>query len=208
MKSSSPHSLKSLISNQVLSISLTIHRLRLPRRRLKTVDFWQERNSGESLNSARLTSICFVLVRRHVPAAAMDQELVNHNGGCHCGKIRWRVQAPSSVVAWNCNCSDCSMRGNVHFIVPSHSFELLGDSQSYITTYTFGTHTAKHTFCKVCGITSFYVPRSNPDGVAVTYRCVDPGTLTHVEIKDFDGKNWASSYSQTGIASCSKDPTS
>ncbi|CAN0914742.1 Centromere protein V [Linum grandiflorum] len=137
-----------------------------------------------------------------------DKELVNHNGGCHCGKIRWRVQAPSRVVAWNCSCSDCSMRGNVHFIVPSRSFELLGDSQSYVTTYTFGTHTAKHTFCKVCGITSFYIPRSNPDGVAVTFKCVDPGTLTHVDIKHFDGKNWDTSYSQSGISSCSKDPTS
>ncbi|CAL1403502.1 unnamed protein product [Linum trigynum] len=138
----------------------------------------------------------------------MEQELVTHNGGCHCGKVRWRVRAPSSVVAWKCSCSDCSMRGNVHFIVPSRSFELLGDSESYITTYTFGTHTAKHTFCKICGITSFYTPRSNPDGFAVTFRCVDPGTLTHVEIKEFDGKNWEGSYSQSDIASCSKDEAS
>ncbi|KAL6223584.1 hypothetical protein ACLB2K_006968 [Fragaria x ananassa] len=65
----------------------------------------------------------------------------------------------------------------------------------------FGTHTAKHTFCKVCGITSFYYPRSNPDGVAITYKCVDPGTLTYVEVKYFDGKNWENSYNQSNIAS-------
>jgi len=134
----------------------------------------------------------------------MESDMVIHNGGCHCRRVRWRVQAPSSVVAWNCNCSDCSMRGNTHFIVPSEKFELLGDSKEFLTTYTFGTHTAKHTFCKFCGITSFYIPRSNPDGVAVTFRCVDPGTLTHVEIKHYDGRNWESSYNQTGIASCSQ----
>lgn len=134
----------------------------------------------------------------------MDPVRVVHNGGCHCGRVRWRAQAPSSVVVWKCNCSDCSMRGNVHFIVPSKRFELLGDSKQYLTTYTFGTHSAKHTFCKVCGITSFYTPRSNPDGVAVTYRCVDPGTLTHVEIKHYDGQNWEGSYNETDIASCSK----
>ncbi|PKI43261.1 hypothetical protein CRG98_036347 [Punica granatum] len=78
------------------------------------------------------------------------------------------------------------------------------DSQQFLTTYTFGTHTAKHTFCKICGITSFYTPRSNPDGVAITFRCVDPGTLTHVEIRPYDGSNWESSYSSTGIASCSQ----
>ncbi|KAL7257787.1 hypothetical protein ACSBR1_003991 [Camellia fascicularis] len=119
---------------------------------------------------------------------------VVHNGGCHCRSVRWRVQSPASVVAWQCNCSDCFMRGNTHFSVPLEKFELLGDSKQFLTTYTFGTHTAKHTFCKVCGITSFYTSRSNPDGVAVTFRCVDPGTLTHVEIKHFDGRNWEKSY--------------
>lgn len=136
----------------------------------------------------------------------MDSDMVVHNGGCHCKKVRWNVRAPSIVVAWQCNCSDCSMRGNTHFIVPSERFELFEDSKQFLTTYTFGTHTAKHTFCKVCGITSFYIPRSNPDGIAVTFRCVDPGTLTHVEIKQFDGKFWESSYSETGIASCSTVP--
>ena len=122
--------------------------------------------------------------------------MVVHNGGCHCKNVRWRVQAPASVVAWQCSCSDCSMRGNTSFVVPSKRFELLGDSQKFLTTYTFGTQTAKHIFCKICGITSFYVPRASPDGIAVTFRCVDPGTLTHVEVKQFDGQNWENSYTQ------------
>lgn len=142
----------------------------------------------------------FMLDITHV----MSSETVTHHGGCHCGRVRWTVDASRSVVAWDCNCSDCSMRGNTHFIVPSSKFKLLGDSERFITTYTFGTHTAKHTFCRVCGITSFYIPRSNPDGVAVTFRCVDPGTLSHVEIRHFDGRNWESSFDQTSIALFSK----
>ncbi|XP_052189777.1 uncharacterized protein LOC127799619 [Diospyros lotus] len=134
----------------------------------------------------------------------MDSEMVVHNGGCHCGSVRWRVRAPSSVVAWQCNCSDCYMRGNTHFIVPLDRFELLGDGKQFLTTYTFGSHTAKHTFCKVCGITSFYAPRSNPDGIAVTYKCVDPGTLSHVEIRLYDGRNWENSYARSGVASYSQ----
>lgn len=148
---------------------------------------------------------CRFILAAEKESCKMDSEMVVHNGGCHCRSVRWRVQSPSSVVAWQCNCSDCLMRGNTHFIVPSERFELLGDSKQFITTYTFGTHTAKHTFCKVCGITSFYTPRSNPDGVSVTFRCVDPGTLTHVEIKQFDGQNWEDSYNLTGISSCSKE---
>ncbi|KDP25806.1 hypothetical protein JCGZ_22528 [Jatropha curcas] len=84
---------------------------------------------------------------------------------------------------------------NIHFSVPSQKFELLGDSKEYLTTYTFGTHTAKHTFCKCkfCGITSFYISRSSPDRVSVAFRCVDSGILTDVEIKQHDGKNWEKS---------------
>ncbi|KAL9272980.1 Centromere protein V-like protein [Drosera capensis] len=136
----------------------------------------------------------------------MDSDLVMHCGGCHCRSVRWQVEAPSSVVAWECNCSDCSMRGNTSFIVPSEKFELLGNSKEFLTTYTFGTHTAKHTFCKVCGITSFYMPKSNPDGIPVTYKCVDPGTLSHVEVRKFDGRNWDTAHAATGIAACSKLP--
>ncbi|KMZ70455.1 S-(hydroxymethyl)glutathione synthase [Zostera marina] len=130
--------------------------------------------------------------------------IIIHNGGCHCGHVKWQVETASSVIVWECNCSDCSMRGNIHFVVPRSKFKLLGESEHYLTTYTFGTHMAKHTFCKICGITSFYIPRSNPDGIAVTYKCVDPGTLKHVEIRTFDGKNWERSYEQTSIGRFSK----
>ncbi|KAH7428947.1 hypothetical protein KP509_09G024200 [Ceratopteris richardii] len=96
------------------------------------------------------------------------------------------------------------MRGNVHFIVPAEDFKLAAASEEWLTTYTFGSHTAKHKFCKVCGITSFYIPRSNPDGVAVTVRCVDPGTIKEVTINKFDGINWEDSYAASNISSMSK----
>ncbi|KAM1011969.1 hypothetical protein ACFX2C_047252 [Malus domestica] len=137
----------------------------------------------------------------------MESEMVMHEGGCHCKNVRLRVKAPSSVVAWSCNCSNCSMRGNTSFIVPAERFQLLNDSEQFLTTYSFGTHMAKHTFCNVCGITSFYRPLSNPDGVVITFRCVDPRTLARVEIKYYNGQNWEASHSQTGIASQSKVQT-
>uniref|UniRef100_M8CCJ1 Uncharacterized protein n=1 Tax=Aegilops tauschii TaxID=37682 RepID=M8CCJ1_AEGTA len=108
------------------------------------------------------------------------------------------------VVAWICNCSDCSMRGNTHFVVPKDKFALQAGAGDFLTTYTFGTHTAKHTFCKVCGITSFYIPRSNPDGVAVTAACVGAGTLAHVEYRKADGRNWEQWIEASGISEFSK----
>ncbi|KAI3910080.1 hypothetical protein MKW92_015046 [Papaver armeniacum] len=140
-----------------------------------------------------------------------EEEEVIHKGACHCGKVRWEAKGPSNVNATKCNCSNCSMRGNINFTIPStpSNFKLLENSQDFITTYTFGTYTAKHTFCKVCGITSFflskvwgitsfYVPRSDPDGVALTVNCVDPGTLKHIEVKHVDGKNWEKIFGDGG----------
>ncbi|MBA0693828.1 hypothetical protein Goari_004173, partial [Gossypium aridum] len=113
-------------------------------------------------------------------------ELVLHNGSCHYKKVRWKVQAPTSVIAWKFNCSDYSMRGNVHFIVLYQRFELLGDLEQFITIYTFGTHTVKYTFYKFCGKTSFYTLGLHPDGIAVTLACLDPRMFSHVEIHNFE----------------------
>ncbi|KAK8359720.1 hypothetical protein V6Z11_A04G116100 [Gossypium hirsutum] len=135
---------------------------------------------------------------------SIESKLVFHDGDCHYKKVRWKVQAPTSVIAKKFNCFDYFMRGNTHFIVSRQWFELLGDSDQFTITYTFGTHTAKHIFCKFCGITSFYTPWSNLDGIAVTLICLDIGTFSHVEIQNFDGKNWENFYNQNGIALQSK----
>jgi hypothetical protein len=73
--------------------------------------------------------------------------------------------------------------------VPKARFSLLQGSES-LTSYTFNTGVARHLFCKVCGIKSFYVPRSNPDGYSVNVRCLDAGTVARVNITPFDGQNW------------------
>ena len=46
-----------------------------------------------------------------------------------------------------------------------------------VTNYQFNTNIARHLFCSVCGIKSFYVPRSHPDGFSVNARCLDDGTV-------------------------------
>jgi hypothetical protein len=45
---------------------------------------------------------------------------------------------------------------------------------------------AKHRFCRVCGVKAFYVPRSNPDGIDVNVRCLDPATIESVNTRLFD----------------------
>ena len=111
------------------------------------------------------------------------------SGGCHCGAVRFEVDLPDAFEIEDCNCSICAMSGNTHVIVPASRFRLLAGSAN-LTEYTFNTGEARHLFCRTCGIKSFYVPRSNPDGFAVTWRCLDDWQSLVVTINAFDGQNW------------------
>jgi hypothetical protein len=117
------------------------------------------------------------------------EQLVQHRGACHCGRVRFEVGATVDIDALECNCSICSKSGFLHLIVPRSRFRLLQGSAD-LATYTFNTGAAKHLFCKTCGIKSFYIPRSNPDGYSVNVRCLDPATIRQVNVSSFDGKNW------------------
>ncbi|KFN42260.1 GFA family protein [Arenimonas oryziterrae] len=118
-----------------------------------------------------------------------NQDKVTYRGGCHCGRVRFEVDADSTLVVQECNCSLCRMSGFWHLIVPAAQFRLLS-GQEYLVEYTFNTGVAKHRFCRVCGIKSFYIPRSNPDGVDVNARCLDEDVTSAITVEPFDGRNW------------------
>ena len=119
--------------------------------------------------------------------------LVTHKGGCHCGRVRFEVLAPARVEVSECNCSICNKTGYLHLIVTADRFKLLSGADA-LTTYSFNTQTAKHRFCSVCGIKSFYVPRSHPDGFSVNARCLDEGTVAELVITPFNGREWEQQY--------------
>lgn len=115
----------------------------------------------------------------------MDQQMVEHKGGCHCGRVRFSVRAPAHLSVLDCNCSICRMVPYLHLIVTPEQFEL-EQGEGDLTTYTFNTGVAQHYFCAVCGVKSFYVPRSHPDDISVNARCLDPGTVTGMTVEPFD----------------------
>ena len=109
-------------------------------------------------------------------------------GGCHCGAVRFKVSIERSIV-YECNCSICRKKGYLHLIVPPENFTLL-QGQDCLTSYTFNTKIANHTFCSICGIHSFYRPRSHPDLIDVNIRALDRDLTDSLKIKPFDGQNW------------------
>jgi len=120
--------------------------------------------------------------------------MLSLTGGCHCGRVRFRVTADLDGVT-DCNCSVCTKKGFLHLIVPPEQFELLSGAD-VIATYQFNTGTARHMFCRQCGIHPFYVPRSDPDKIDVNVRCLDDVDIDGLTIQPFDGRNWESAIEQ------------
>lgn len=119
--------------------------------------------------------------------------MITHQGGCHCGRVRFEVLAPAHLQLSECNCSMCSRLAYLHLIVPAERFKLLS-GEDVLSTYTFNTGTAKHQFCSICGIKSFYVPRSHPDGFSINARCLDMSTVSGTTVRPIDGRNWERQY--------------
>ncbi len=111
--------------------------------------------------------------------------LIVHRGGCHCGAVRFEVDAPAAIDVLECNCSICRATGYLHLILPRSRMRLLA-GEGALREYKFNTGAARHFFCATCGIKSFYVPRSNPDGYSVNARCLDPASITVLTVRQFD----------------------
>lgn len=110
-------------------------------------------------------------------------------GGCHCKTVRFEAEVPATAEVLDCNCSICSMTGFRHLIVPHGDFHLLSGGDA-LTGYRFGTGAAEHLFCRICGVKSFYQPRSHPDAWSVNLNALDDASKIEVRVRLFDGRNW------------------
>ena len=118
----------------------------------------------------------------------MPEPLITHRGGCHCGAVAFEVEAPARVTVSECGCSICRMSGYLHLIVPRTHFRLLRGAEA-LSEYRFNAGIAQHLFCSRCGVKSFYVPRSNPDGYSINLCCLDPATIEHIGVETFDDRD-------------------
>jgi hypothetical protein len=120
-------------------------------------------------------------------------------GGCHCGRIAFEVDGDIDRVV-ECNCSICTKKAYLHWIVACDRFRLLR-GEGDLTTYTFNTGVAKHHFCPVCGVAPFYIPRSDPDKIDVNVRCLEGVDAHGLRVERFDGQNWEAAHARYKEAS-------
>jgi hypothetical protein len=116
-------------------------------------------------------------------------ETKSYSGGCHCGKVRYRVTTDLAQVM-SCNCSICSKKGHLLSFVPKPRFTL-ESGEGDLTDYQFNHKRIHHLFCNSCGIESF-ARGVGPDGqemVAINVRCLDEVDLGSLDVSQFDGKS-------------------
>jgi hypothetical protein len=110
------------------------------------------------------------------------------NGSCHCGNVTFEFDTPVTGIL-ECNCSICHRKGALWHAVGNEQFRIVSGEAS-LSTYQFGTRTAKHFFCSQCGTSTFSNPRIAPHMWAVNLRCVDDLDLAALPRQQFDGRNW------------------
>ena len=113
-----------------------------------------------------------------------------YRGSCHCGRVTFELQATLEYVI-DCNCSMCRRTGALWHGAPEQNLRIL-TGEDELELYQFNTMTAKHYFCRQCGIHPFVRPRLDPSKWAVNVRCIDDVDLSSMQVRHFDGENWES----------------
>lgn len=110
-------------------------------------------------------------------------------GSCHCGRVIFEVDAHPTALS-ECNCSICSRKGALYLKAAEIEALRILSGESELATYQFGTHAAKHHFCRTCGIHPFHRPRFAPERWSVNARCLEDFDLSALPRTSFDGVHW------------------
>ena len=86
---------------------------------------------------------------------------------CHCRAVELDVTLTEGLEkVRRCDCSFCARRGAIAVSAPIDGVKIVEGSNNF-TLYQWGTKTAKHYFCKTCGIYTHHQRRSNPNEFGV-----------------------------------------
>ena len=116
-------------------------------------------------------------------------------GRCHCGAVEFQVTLENGFQNLRrCNCSLCRRKGAVMASVPLAGLKVT-KGEDFLTLYQWNTKTARHYFCKVCGIYTHHQRRSVPTEYGFNVACidrVDPYALGDIRIVNGAGQSLVS----------------
>lgn len=114
----------------------------------------------------------------------------DHRLTCHCGAVELALHFPNGMGELRrCNCSICARKGAVATSVNLEDLKII-QGQEALSVYTFNTHSAKHYFCKHCGIYTHHQRRSNPTEYGVNVGCIEGITAEDLtDIPLYDGRD-------------------
>jgi hypothetical protein len=118
----------------------------------------------------------------------MSKTPQTYQGTCHCGRVKFEVRANLDYVM-DCNCSLCRRKGALWHGASEANLRILA-GEAELSLYRFNTNTAKHYFCRHCGVSPFSRPRLDPNRWAFNVRCIDGVDLNSIPVRPFDGANW------------------
>jgi hypothetical protein len=111
-----------------------------------------------------------------------------YQGTCHCRRVTFEARAELTYVV-DCNCSMCARKGALWHPAAEKDLRIL-TGEPDLALYQFNTRTAKHYFCRHCGIHPFTRPRLDPGRWAFNVRCIDGVDPSALKVRTFDGQNW------------------
>lgn len=109
-----------------------------------------------------------------------------YEGACHCGAVRFAIRTDFPELT-TCDCSICSRKNALMVKVHESAFELLA-GEDHLTEYRFHTHTARHFFCRTCGIYPFHRKRVTPDFVGINVFCLEAFSFEGIPVRATVGK--------------------
>jgi len=112
--------------------------------------------------------------------------VARHTGSCHCGAVKFAITTDFPELT-TCDCSICARKNALMVKVHESQFELLSGADS-LTEYQFHTRTARHFFCKHCGIYPFHRKQVTPDHFGVNVHCLDDFDPAGIPVRATDGK--------------------
>jgi hypothetical protein len=115
----------------------------------------------------------------------VSRALQRVTGSCHCGAVRFAITSDFPELT-QCDCSMCKRRSATMVKVHESAFELLAGGDS-LSEYRFHTHSARHFFCKVCGIYPFHRKRVTPDHFGINVACLEDFDATGIPLRQAVG---------------------